>query len=879
MEALSKPPQIPSPQFEPDTERIKRNLLKKGVDPTPKIVHTLRKKEFQKHNRKAKRLAYNQSLTESQKQALAEQSHFQTLRREYKDFNRAVNSRPMMVGRPWESLESVEVAKLSAEYSGEKLKREEFLELGQMFESRKRDELRWALDDDVEVKEEWLDGEKTRWDPSNRRRSEVEVIRFLVDRLCGTKLGRRDWKLRRIMKQSGLEFTEGQVLRIVEGLGAKGCWKQAVSVVEWLYDDNKETRQHKSRFVYTKLLSILGKARRPEEALNVFNTMRGDCYIYPDMAAYRSIAVTLGQAGRVKELLKIMESMRQKPSKRTKNMHIKNWNPVLEPDIVVYNAVLNACVSSHQWKGVSWIFKQLREKGLKPNGATYGLAMEVMLQSGKYDLVHEYFRKMRKSGETPKALTYKVLVRAFWGEGKVNEAVEVVRDMEQRGVVGASSVYYELACCLCSNRRWEDAMLEVEKMKKLSNSRPLEVAFTGMIMSSMQGGHISDCISIFEHMKTHCSPNIGTLNIMLKVYGRNDMFSKAKELFEEIKKRNSDSCSSFDGGDTFLIPDEYTYNAMLEASASALQWEYFEYVYKEMVLSGYQLDQNKHASLLPEASRAGKWHLLEHAFDAILEAGEIPNSQYFTEMVLQATARHDYDRAVTLVNAAALAPFQVTEEQWKDFFEKNRERISQDNLEKLLRSLDNCNVKSEATVVNLSRALRGLSDLSESGASRDFSSSIAFGSREATMPRHSEESIDDDTDSDKDPLLDSSDVSFSVSSVVQASSSTDIIGTEMVSGSLNDRFHYEETNLPTRKFGFVEDEVTDDLSDPLHGKLSRISLIENCADVDEMELETLVDGIDDFEESNLPSAYEVLEAWKERRKKDGMLFSFQLGQM
>lgn len=54
-----------------------------------------------------------------------------------------------------------------------------------------------------------------------------------------------------------------------------------------------------------------------------------------------------------------------------------------------------------------------------------------------------------------------VLVRAFSGEGKVNEAVEVVRDMEQRGVVGASSVYYELACCLCSNGRWEDAMLEV----------------------------------------------------------------------------------------------------------------------------------------------------------------------------------------------------------------------------------------------------------------------------------------------------------------------------------------------------------------------------------------------------------------------------------
>lgn len=58
-------------------------------------------------------------------------------------------------------------------------------------------------------------------------------------------------------------------------------------------------------------------------------------------------------------------------------------------------------------------------------------------------------------------LVSSVLVRGLWGEGKVNEAVEAVRDMEQRGVVGTSSVYYELACCLCSIGRWEDAILEV----------------------------------------------------------------------------------------------------------------------------------------------------------------------------------------------------------------------------------------------------------------------------------------------------------------------------------------------------------------------------------------------------------------------------------
>ena len=62
---------------------------------------------------------------------------------------------------------------------------------------------------------------------------------------------------------------------------------------------------------------------------------------------------------------------------------------------------------------------------------------------------------------THASLFLPVLVRAFWEEGKVNEAVEVVRDMERRGVVGTASVYYELACCLCNNGRWQDAILEV----------------------------------------------------------------------------------------------------------------------------------------------------------------------------------------------------------------------------------------------------------------------------------------------------------------------------------------------------------------------------------------------------------------------------------
>ncbi|VVA23388.1 PREDICTED: pentatricopeptide [Prunus dulcis] len=852
-------PQLPHTKFEPDTDKIKRRLNNGGVYPTPKIVHTIRKKEIQKHNRKLNRLAKadpsSPPLSQSQKQALADETHFQTLKHEYRDFTKAVKAKTgdgeSMVGRPWEGIERIgfrELASTSAEYVGEKLKKEELKALREMFEARKLDDLKWVLDDDIGLKEDWMDGENRVWDPAKRRRrGEGEVIQFLVDRLSATEFSMKDWKLSKMMKQSGLQFTEGQMLKILGGLGAKGCWKHSVAVVEWVYND-KGNKHCKSRFVYTKLLAILGKARRPQEALHIFNLMLGDFHIYPDAAAYHSITVTLGQTGLLKELLKIIESMRQRPFRSNKNMFPKNWDPVVEPDVIVYNALLNACTQSHQWKGVSWVFNQLRKSGLKPNGATYGLAMEVMLQSGKYDLVHELFRKMKNSGEAPKALNYKVLVRAFWCEGKVNEAVEAVRDMEQRGVVGTGSVYYELACCLCNNGRWQDALVEVEKMKNVSNTKPLEVTFTGMITSSMEGGHIDSCISIFKHMKNRCAPNIGTINTMLKVFGRSDMFFKAKELFEEIKTVRAESDSSLEGGGTLVVPDQYTYTSMLKASASALQWEYFEYVYKEMALSGYQVDQTKHASLFVKASRSGKFYLLEHAFDTSLEAGEIPHPLIFTEMVFQATAQHDYKRAVTLVNAMAYAPFQVSERQWTDLFEKNGDTITQDGLEKLLDALHNCDVVSEATVLNLSRSLlrlcrsyrsRGLSSSAPFGSGATETSSLDGDNEEiygnGIMPNHSLESIDGSHNPRREPLDKSTNVPLDAFSVNHATTRRDVDAV---------------TRTVSRSSEYISDE---------DGEYS--------TEIDE-EIEALIyKDVDDSHDSDLPSAPEILKVWKERRKE------------
>lgn len=65
------------------------------------------------------------------------------------------------------------------------------------------------------------------------------------------------------------------------------------------------------------------------------------------MAAYHCIAVTLGQAGLVKELFDVIDCMRSPPRKKFKLDPLQNWDPRLEPDLIVYNAVSNFCSTFH----------------------------------------------------------------------------------------------------------------------------------------------------------------------------------------------------------------------------------------------------------------------------------------------------------------------------------------------------------------------------------------------------------------------------------------------------------------------------------------------------------------------------------------------------
>ncbi|XP_026428066.1 pentatricopeptide repeat-containing protein At1g30610, chloroplastic-like [Papaver somniferum] len=525
--------------------------------------------------------------------------------------------------------------------------------------------------------------------PRVSRQEMEERIQNLAKWLNGADINLPEWMFSKMMRSAKIRFTDHSLLKVIQVLGRFGNWRRVLQVIEW-FQSRERFKSHKPKYIYTAALDVLGKSKRPVEALNIFHEMRQQRSTYPDLAAYHCIAVTLGQAGQMKELLDVIDCMRSPPQKKCKLGEFDEWDPRLEPDLVVYDAVLNACVKNKQWEGAFWVLQQLKEQSLQPSSTTYGLVMEVMLSCEKYNLVHEFFRKVDKISML-KSSNYKILVNTLWKEGKTDEAVAAVKDMERRGIVGTASLYYDLARCLCSAGRCEEALMQIEKLCKVAN-KPLFVTYTGLIQACLDSGSVQNGSYIFDQMHKFCSPNVVTYNIMLKGYLDHGLFEKAKDLFQQMLD-DSKQITSIADYKSRVVPDNYTFNTMLDACIAEKKWDDFTFVYQQMLHHGCHFNTKRHIKMLLEACRAGKGELLETTWKHLIQANRAPPTAIIKERFCMKLEQNDISGAISCITSTSHQTtdelYAFSEKVWLYLFENNSSRFQKDTLIGLIHELNN----------------------------------------------------------------------------------------------------------------------------------------------------------------------------------------------
>lgn len=229
-------------------------------------------------------------------------------------------------------------------------------------------------------------------------------------------------------------------------------------------------------------------------------------------------------------------------------------------------------------------------------------------------------------------------------------------------------------------------------------------------------------------------------------------------------------------------------------------------------------------------------------------------------MACQAIIRRHYEKAVNIFNTMAHAPFQVSFQEWIEFFERNRDRLDQATLIELQKELVSHETGKELTVLNLSRVLEFICRSCEDSVN----STASISARMEKVPEDSPNVRFDGT------------LKLTISRV----NPTNTVHDYQSSSSRMDTDRDSDEASSTSKYCDEKDLVRAHparLAVNFDRDLASRSWTYNCDDTgteggewdsesDEFNTELIIpsSGVDDSKESDTPSAYEILEIWKKK---------------
>ncbi|CAN4081916.1 unnamed protein product [Withania somnifera] len=441
---------------------------------------------------------------------------------------------------------------------------------------------------------------------------------------------------------------------------AKGLNDADIDTPEWMFSQIMRSAQIKfSDHSILRIIQILGRLGNWRRVLQVIEWLRS-CELFKSHKLryiYTAALDALGKARRPVEALNLFHAMQ----------------------------VLNACARRKSWEGTFWVLQHLKLWDRHPSITTYGLVVE--FEYGQYNLVHDFFKKMQKSC-VPNALTYKVLVNTLWKEGKTDKALLAVEDMERRRIVSTASLYYELARCLCSAGRCEEA-LTMEKLCKVA-TKPLVVTYTGLIQACLDSGDIQSGAYIFNHMDQFCSPNLTTYNIVLKAYLDSGMFEEANQMFFKLLDNGNFISSKLDGKDK-VFPDVHTFNLMLDACAAEKKWDDLKFAYSHMLKYEYHCNAKRHIQIVLDSCRTGEVEGLGSGRSGSTSATSQRN-------VRRAARKRRHCCCPGL--CYRLSVCSVAGILWMKFFVENFDRLSDAALFRLLQELSQVVARNDSRILH-----------------------------------------------------------------------------------------------------------------------------------------------------------------------------------
>ncbi|KAJ0018437.1 hypothetical protein Pint_11914 [Pistacia integerrima] len=191
------------------------------------------------------------------------------------------------------------------------------------------------------------------------------------------------------------------------------------------------------------------------------------------------------------------------------------------------------------------LWKEMIEKGCKPNSVVYSALIDGLCRVGKPDEAEEFLFEMTNKGCFPNAFTYSSLMKGFFESGKSAKAIQIWKEMAKNNVICDAVCYTVLINGLCRdgklsevNMVWTQMLFRGCKPNDVPESQPDVVPYNILFNALCKKNNISGAIDLLNSMVDRgCDPDVYTCDIFLTALKELDTPEDRRELLDELVVR------------------------------------------------------------------------------------------------------------------------------------------------------------------------------------------------------------------------------------------------------------------------------------------------------------------------------------------------------
>jgi len=291
----------------------------------------------------------------------------------------------------------------------------------------------------------------------------------------------------------------------------------------------------------------------------------------PDLAIYESVTNTCFKAGQLKRLKEVRDKMQKKS---------------IQPDIRIYNTLINAF--GDDFKQVFAFFEEIEYYGLTPDVAIYNLVMNSCLKAGQLKKLKEIRNKMQKKSIQPSIVTYNILLNACGDDFK--QAFAFFEEIEYYGLTPDVGIYNSVMNS-CFKAGQLKKLKEVRDKMQKESIQPSIVTYN--ILLKACGDNYKEALSLLQEMESrHClRADVTSYQEVLKSLDKaGGMIKKSRELLQTMKNKG-------------LWPDVGIYNTMINSCGDDCELALF--FLNEMRARDLKPDSTTYSLIFKTCARSG----------------------------------------------------------------------------------------------------------------------------------------------------------------------------------------------------------------------------------------------------------------------------------